>query len=140
MAVGAPSCHPYGPDVSSMTEVPGADLYQSVLYLYLSAGGAAALTSLCLGVFRFRILGQLLCLLVAFLALWASLIIGVHEAYGAWQGMDNPPDEAFADGAKLTGSVLFGWMICAPACALAWLAISVAKKLLWPKAGAEVAT
>lgn len=130
---------PYGRDAISMSEIPGADLYRSILFQYLAAGGAAALASLSLGVFRFRVLGQLFCLLVAFLALWASLVFGVGAAFSAWQGMDNPPDEAFADGAQLTGSVMFGWMLCGPACALAWLGLMGAKRLFWRDAGTTAA-
>ena len=130
---------PYGHPVFSVIEVPGADLYRSVFLTYLSAGVAVALAILSLGVFRFRAIGQIFCLLVAFLAVWASLIFGVGAAFDAWQGMVNPPDEAFADGAQLTGSVMFGWMASAPACALAWLILTGVKQYFWPNAGAKAA-
>ena len=54
--------------------------------------------------------GQVLLLLLAALVVWFSLILAVGWGYDAWQSMPDPPDEAFADGAKLTGSVLFGWL------------------------------
>ncbi|MCB9872143.1 MAG: hypothetical protein H6837_19970 [Planctomycetes bacterium] len=56
-------------------------------------------------------------LLVAVVAVWFSLAAGMHYGYGAWQGINNPPDEAFADGANLVGSILFGWMPAGVFCA-----------------------
>ena len=56
------------------------------------------------------LLAQACLLLASFATLWLALIAGVCFGYDAWQTMPNPPDEAFADGAKLVGSVLFGWL------------------------------
>lgn len=58
---------------------------------------------------------------IAVILLWASLAIGVHEGYGAWQSMPNPPDEAFADGANLIGSLMFGWLPSGLLCTAAFL-------------------
>ena len=69
-----------------------------------------------------RLPGQIMTLSAAILAVWLSLFLGVHCGYGSWQSMENPPDEAFADGAWLTGSVLFGWMPSAFGCSLVFLA------------------
>jgi type IV secretory pathway TrbD component len=35
--------------------------------------------------------------------------------------MPNAPDEAFADGAKLTGSLLFGWLPAGFGCLMVWI-------------------
>ena len=113
-----------------MGKVPGMDLYLGTLLLYLSIGGAVALASLALGVFRFRVLGQFLCLFVAIIALWASLVLGVGAAFDAWQGMPDPPSDAYADGAQLTGSLMFGWMLAGPPCVLLWACLTVAKTYL----------
>jgi hypothetical protein len=110
-----------------MEEVPGANLYLRTLLLYLTIGGAVALASVSLGVFRFRLLGQILCLLVAIIALWASLIFGVGAAFDAWQAMPEPPNEAYADGAQLTGSIMFGWILAGPPCVFLWACLTVAK-------------
>ena len=50
-----------------------------------------------------------LCLL-AVLIVWLTLFLGVTQGYDAWQALPNPPEEAFADGAKLTGVVIAGWL------------------------------
>ena len=64
--------------------------------------------------------GQVLLLLLAVLVVWFSLILAVGWGYDAWQSMPDPPDEAFADGATLTGSVLFGWLPSGFGCLLVW--------------------
>ena len=118
-----------------METVPGSDLYLHTLLLYLSIGSAVALVTLSLGVFRFRILGQLLCLFVAVIALWASLVFGVGAAFDAWQGMPDPPNEAYADGAQLTGSVMFGWILAGVPCTGLWVLLTVFKKIVKPDSG-----
>lgn len=64
------------------------------------------------------LIGQTLLLLLAVAAVWLSLILGVCWGYDAWQSLPEPPDEAFADGANLTGSVMFGWMPAGAGCAV----------------------
>ena len=110
--------------------MPGADLYRTSLLLYLALGAFVALGSVSLGVFKFRLVGQLICLLAAILALWASLVFGVGAAFDAWQGMPDPPNEAYADGAQLTGSIMFGWFLAIPPCAGLWVLLTVAKQFL----------
>ena len=61
------------------------------------------------GTKRFRLLGQALCFISAFLLVWFSLIVRTHMGYGVWQSIPDPPD-AFADGAKLMASVFAGWL------------------------------
>ena len=63
-----------------------------------------------------------LLLLLSVAIVWMSLFLGVHFGYGAWQTMPDPPDRAFADGAKLTGSLMFGWIPSGIACLLTLLA------------------
>jgi hypothetical protein len=53
---------------------------------------------------------QCISLVLGTLILWVGIFLGTHYGYGAWQSMPNPPEEAFADGAQLTGSVIFGWI------------------------------
>ena len=73
--------------------------------------------------------GQVLVLLLAFVVIWLSLILGVYWGYGAWQSMPDPPEEAFADGADLAGSVLFGWMPSGLGCLVVWLVAHTVRTL-----------
>lgn len=41
---------------------------------------------------------------------WISLFLGTHIGYGEWQTMPEPPEEAFADGAKLVFALMAGWL------------------------------
>jgi hypothetical protein len=41
--------------------------------------------------------------------MWFALFLGVATHFDAWQGMPDPPPEAFADGAQLTACMLIGW-------------------------------
>jgi len=106
----------------------GVDVFREVLYAYLAAGALVALLSLCLGVFRFRVIGQLVCLLLATIALWMGLSFGVHMGYGAWQGLPDPGDQAYADGANLTGAFMFGWMPAGIVCSAVWGLLLLGKK------------
>jgi len=100
----------------------GVELYRAEFYKYLALGGLVALLALCLGVFRFRLVGQFVFLLIATIALWIGLWYGVHMGYGAWQSLPDPGEKAFADGAKLTGSFIAGWIpagiVCSAVCGL----------------------
>jgi len=84
------------------------------LPLVLVAGACAA--RLGHWVARYGLLG------LGVLVFWLGLFLGIHMGYGAWQSMDSPPDEAFADGAQLLGSLLAGWL---PGCFLAGAAFAV---------------
>ena len=66
-------------------------------------------------------IGQVLVLLLAVAVVWCALILAVGWGYDAWQSMPDAPDEAFADGAALTGSLLFGWMPSGFGCLLIWI-------------------
>ena len=68
-------------------------------------------------------------MLLSFVIVWMSLFLGVHFGYGAWQTMPDPPDRAFADGAKLTGSLMFGWIPSGLACLLTLLVCRVLRRV-----------
>ena len=107
----------------------GYEVFEKVFYSYLAVGGLVALVALWNGVFRFRIVGQIILLLIAAIALWMGLAFGVHMGYGAWQNSPNPGDKAFADGANLTGAFMFGWMPAGAVCFAAWGLLHLVKLL-----------
>lgn len=121
--------------ISRMNETgwEGVEVYREVLYTHLALGALVALLSLCLGVFRFRVAGQVVCLLLATIALWVGLWYGVHMGYGAWQGLPDPGEKAYADGAKLTGSFMFGWLPAGIVCSAVWGLLLLGKKLFGRK-------
>ena len=96
---------------------------------YLAVGALVALLLLCLGAFRFRVIGKIVCLLLATIALWMGLFLGVHMGYGAWQGLPDPGDKAFADGAKLTRAFMFGWLPAGIVCSVVWGLLLLGRKL-----------
>ena len=107
----------------------GVEVFREVLFSSLAVGGLIALLALCIGVFRFRIVGQIIFLLIAAIALWIALWYGVHMGYGAWQNSPGAGDKAYADGAKLTGSFLFGWMPAGIVCFAVWGLLLLGKLL-----------
>jgi len=119
----------------------GVEVYREVLYSKLAVGGLVALLALCLGVFlfsnhadlRIRIAGQITFLLIATIALWIGLWLGVHMGYGAWQNLPDPGDKAYADGAALTGSFMFGWIPAGLVCSAVWGLLLHGKKLFGRK-------
>lgn len=120
-----------------MGEWAGVELYHAELVKYLSLGGLIALAVLCMAVFgvsaerrrSVRVASQIGSVLVAALALWAALVVGVRMGYGEWQSSPGAGDQAYADGAKLTGALLFGWMPAGFFAALGWCVLIVAKRL-----------
>ena len=118
-------------------EWSGVELYHAELVKYLSLGGIIALAALCLAVFgvsseRRRgvwLASQFGAVLIAALALWAALVVGVHVGYGEWQSASNAGDQAFADGAKIMGSFLFGWIPSGFLAVVGWCFLTVAKKV-----------
>jgi hypothetical protein len=62
-----------------------------------------------------------LCLLASVGVLWFALLLATHLRYGAWQSMPDPPDEAFADGARLVATLVAGWVPALPICGVAYL-------------------
>ena len=111
----------------------GVEVYREVLFSYLALSGLVALLALCVGVFRFEIVGQIIFLLIASIALWIGLWLGVHMGYGAWQGLPDAGDKAYADGAALTGSFMFGWIPAGTVCSAAWGLLLLGKKFFGRK-------
>lgn len=122
---------------SAVEEWAGIELYHAELMKYLSLGGLVALAALCLAVFgvatdRRRgvwVASQIGAVLAAGLALWAALVVGVHMGYGKWQAFPGAGDQAYADGAKLMGAILFGWMPSGFLAVVGWCSLTVAKKV-----------
>ena len=106
------------------------------LVRYLSLGGVIAVAALCIAVFRVSserrrgrwLAVQISAVLVAALALWTGLVVGVHLGYGEWQGAADAGDQAYADGAKLVGSLVFGWMPSGFLAVLGWSFLTVARR------------
>ena len=113
-----------------MDDSAGVEVLRSVFFAWLSLGALLALVFLCLGVFRFRIIGQLVCALAATVSLWFGLWYGVHMGYGAWQALPNPGADAYADGANLVGSLMFGWMPAGFVCLVLWGLLALVKRLV----------
>jgi hypothetical protein len=112
-----------------MDESAGVEVYQSTFSFWISLGGLLSLAFICLGVFRFRILGQLVCVFAATIALWFGLWYGVHMGYGAWQNFPNAGEDAYADGAQLIGSLMFGWIPAGLLCLALWGVLALVKRL-----------
>lgn len=58
------------------------------------------------------------------IAFWATIFLGSDLGYRAWQGISDPPDEAFSDSAP-AGLMILGWipggMFCVFVFAVNWL-------------------
>lgn len=108
----------------------GVEVFQRVLYTCLGVGTLAALGLIAFGVHRFRAIGQAFACLLATLVLWAGLFLGVHMGYGAWQRVPDAGTDAFADGAKLTGAFMLGWLPAAVACLAMLAVLHLAKRTL----------
>ena len=86
------------------------NLFQSTFLAIAGPALAVALLMVCIATWRSRFWVQCIAVLLGTLILWAGLWLGTHVGYGAWQSMPDPPEEAFADGAQLTGTLIFGWL------------------------------
>lgn len=114
----------------------GVELYHAELVRYLSLGGLIAVAALCIAVFRVSserrrgrwLAAQISAVLVAALALWTGLVVGVHLGYAEWQGAADAGDQAYADGAKLVGSLVFGWIPSGFLAVLGWSFLTVARR------------
>jgi len=111
----------------------GVEVYREVFFGYLALGGLVALLALCVGVFRFKIVGQIFFLLLATIALWIGLWLGVHMGFGAWQNLPGHGEKAYADGAALTGSFMFGWMPAGIVCSAVGGLLLLGKKFFGRK-------
>ena len=122
-------------------EWAGIELYDAEIVKYLSLGGVVALIATFFGVFGVSaecrkgvwLASQIGAVLVAALALWVGLFLGVHMGYGEWQGSPGAGDMAYADGAKLVGSLIFGWMPSGFLALLLWSLLTVCKKVFGRK-------
>ena len=116
-------------------EWAGVELLHAELAKYLSIGGVIALVTLCVAVFGVSsqprkgvwVAAQVFAFLIAALALWAGLFMGVHIGYGEWQGSPGAGDKAYADGAQLTGSFMFGGFPGGFLAAVLWCLLTVGK-------------
>lgn len=86
----------------------GTDRFAALWTLFGVGLGVALLACISAAVNR-SWLGRIPLLLVGILALWAGLLLGSDGYFRVWQGMPNPPDEAFSDsGPSLL--VIAGWI------------------------------
>jgi hypothetical protein len=106
------------------------NVFHETLLLYLVPGATVGIVLSVWAGLRGHILLRLLCLLGGVLAVWAGLFFGVHMGYGAWQSIPDPPDEAFADGAKLTVALFFGWLPAGLLCVVTWALTLLLSRLL----------
>ncbi|MCP4953512.1 MAG: hypothetical protein GY922_16865 [Proteobacteria bacterium] len=83
--------------------------YHTYFFPIFGAGLLAALIVSLLAGWRRGCLVPLVCLPLGVLSFWSGLFFGAEIGYRQWQGMPNPPDEAFADTAPL-GALLLGWL------------------------------
>lgn len=78
--------------------------------MWVIPGSLLALGMVVWGAFLKRLLAGLAPLLLGVVIGWFALAGGTMWGYTAWQTIPDPPAEAFADGAKLTASVMVGWL------------------------------
>ena len=97
----------------------------------LIAGGGLFLAAIVAwwAALRKRILVALGFLLLAILVLWFALIQAVGTYFTIWQQSPDPPDEAFADGAQLTGVLIAGWLPAGFVCCSVFLATRLVRHL-----------
>ena len=71
---------------------------------------------------------KLFLLATATAVLWGLMYVGVNSGYSDWQGIENPPDDAFSDTSPIF-FLLVGWL---PAlcylCPLLWLLMKLKSK------------
>ncbi|MEM7310484.1 MAG: hypothetical protein AAF682_27655 [Planctomycetota bacterium] len=84
--------------------------YHSTLLTIACPALGFSLLMVLIATWRCRIAVQCVAVLLGILVLWAGLVAGSYYGYEAWQAMPDPPDEAFADGAKLMALFLLGWL------------------------------
>ena len=99
--------------LSSLIQVDpdhGVDLYQQVFLWRAVPMTILAVALVCWGAFRKGGLAAFGFLMLGVLVSWFGLNWGVWSGYGAWQTMPEPGENAFADGAKLVGTLVGGWI------------------------------
>ena len=81
----------------------------AAFWTLFSVGSGVALLACVFAAIKRSWLGRIPLLFVGSLALWAGLLLGSDAYFRVWQGMPNPPDEAFSDsGPSLL--VIAGWI------------------------------
>ncbi|MAI66282.1 MAG: hypothetical protein CMJ26_00210 [Phycisphaerae bacterium] len=101
-------------------------LYQQVFLLYFIPGIFISFLIVWHSM-KLKFLYRNTLFIVSILINWIAIFLGVHMGYGAWQNMPNPPEEAFADGAKLMMSLIGGWIPGSILFALMFLIIKLFK-------------
>lgn len=97
-------------DVATMVSKAGLVPLDLIVLLHLAvgvplciAGGIQAVRT------RYRT-SRVLYALSGTLAWWFALVFGTWAYFDVWQAMPDAPEEAFADGAALTGVIFAGWL------------------------------
>ncbi len=103
--------------------------YQRGFLPWLVGGGVAAAAVIIFGRSRPRRLTGFACWLLAVLLLWGSLVQGVGAGYAAWQAIPNPPEEAFADGGPMVGTLFLGWVYSGVLCSACWALLLLISKI-----------
>jgi hypothetical protein len=83
-----------------------------------------------------RLVLRLAFLGTAILVLWIAMFVGAEVGYNDWQGIPNPPDEAFSD----TGPIFFllaGWLPSLALLVPIHLALRFCWQVLAPKTSAQ---
>ncbi len=95
--------------IDGWREAQGHPLHEELL-LHLAYGFPLALAAGMRIPFARGWLRRIGLLVAGSVCFWLSLFLGTHIGYGAWQSMPNPPEEAYADGAKLMFALMAGWL------------------------------
>ena len=111
-------------------------------WTFLAIAGPAlglALPVILIATWRFPFRVQCIAVLFGIAVLWAGIFLGTHFGYGAWQTMPDPPEEAFADGAQLTGSLLLGWLPAGMIACAWWGGLSLIGPVMRRRRGSQPA-
>ena len=91
----------------------------------------ATIASIVAGLSR-GVLVPVIFLIVGVLSFWAGLFIGSEIGYQVWQGIPDPPPEAFADTFPM-GALFAGWIPAGVYCAATFGLAGLARILLFQK-------
>ncbi len=85
------------------------------IFLPVSLAGLVFALGTSLWAMRKRGVSSVLLFLLGAFVLWMALWLGSELGYRAWQAMDDPPDEAFAD-PEPAGYLFMGWILAGIYC------------------------